>query len=164
MRIRDYMFRFRRQSFSDEAKPATSEQDPIEAVEEDLPDEDLELLEEEEAAKLAKWLADLELARPRWLLTAAEAETMQRKEDRARNQPVALAELSRDDGAASKLFDGLYLHYVECLMSGRLDVWARAAHGCIDLLASPSMQVHERKALPDYVPPREPEQTHRTLQ
>jgi hypothetical protein len=51
----------------------------------------------------------------------------------------------RDESAAGLLFQGLHLHYRECLMAGRLDVWANAAHQIIDLLSSPLTEVHKRR-------------------
>lgn len=77
----------------------------------------------------------------------SRGEVMQREMDRLRNTPVALANLEtadRDESAAGLLFQGLQLHYRECLMSGRLDVWASAAHKIVDLLSDPHTQVHKR--------------------
>ena len=80
----------------------------------------------------------------------AQAENKQRALDRDRNKPVALAHLDtldRDESAARLLFQGLNQHYRECLMAGRLDIWADAAHKIVDLLSSPLTQVHKRSAV-----------------
>lgn len=80
----------------------------------------------------------------------ARAEVMQREMDRLRNAPVALAHLDtadRDESATMLLLQGLQQHYRECLMAGRLDVWATAAHNIVDLLSDPLTKVHKRAAL-----------------
>jgi hypothetical protein len=80
----------------------------------------------------------------------ARGEIMQREMDRLRNMPVALANLEtadRDESAAMLLFQGLQQHYRECLMAGRLDIWATVAHNIVDLLSDPLTKVHKRRDL-----------------
>jgi ribosomal protein L2 len=81
----------------------------------------------------------------------ARGEVMQREMDRLRNAPIALAHLDtadRDESATRLLFQGLQQHYRECLMAGRLEVWATAAHNIVDLLSDPLTKVHKRATLP----------------
>lgn len=52
-----------------------------------------------------------------------------------RMRPVALEKLSRHEEANRLLFEGLMHHYAECVCSGRLDLWAKAAHAAVDLIA-----------------------------
>ncbi|MDB5607763.1 MAG: hypothetical protein JWP25_4663 [Bradyrhizobium sp.] len=76
---------------------------------------------------------------------------MQREMDRLRTAPIALAHLDtadRDESATRLLFQGLQQHYRECLMAGRLDVWATAAHNIVGLLSDPLTKVHKRATLP----------------
>lgn len=72
------------------------------------------------------------------------AERWQRERDRERNAPVALLEMLREEDGARELFDGLMLHYLKSLGRDRLEIWAKAAHAVIDLLAHPSLEVHKR--------------------
>lgn len=76
--------------------------------------------------------------------SSEKADAIQRQSDHRRSEPVALFALSRGEGAAEKIFEGLHLHYIECLLSGRLDIWAKAAHAAVDLLASPTTKIHKR--------------------
>lgn len=80
----------------------------------------------------------------------ARGEIMQREMDRLRTAPIALTRLEtadRDESAARLLFQGLQQHYRECLMAGRLDVWATAAHKIVDLLSDPMTKVYKRTAV-----------------
>jgi hypothetical protein len=79
------------------------------------------------------------------------AERMQREQDHERNAPVALFEMLREEDGARELFDGLMLHYLKSFGRDRLDVWAKAAHAIVDLLAHPGLEINKR--LPD-VPPK----------
>lgn len=81
----------------------------------------------------------------------ARAEIMQREMDRLRNAPVALAQLDtadRDESSTILLLQGLQQRYRECLMAGRLDIWAQAAHSIIDLVSTPQTKVYKRASLP----------------
>lgn len=49
--------------------------------------------------------------------------------------PVALPSLLKDDASAKTLLLALWDHYFYCLASNRMDVWAKAGHAMIDLLA-----------------------------
>lgn len=64
------------------------------------------------------------------------------------NGDEPFAQLERDESAAQLLLRGLQEHYIECLLSGRLDIWADAAHKIVDLLSSPNAKVHKRSELP----------------
>lgn len=74
-------------------------------------------------------------------------EMMQRNSDRQRMAPVALVALSKDEHVADLFFQGLRQHYIECLLAGRLDLWANAAHSAIDLMASPTTPVEKRNPI-----------------
>lgn len=50
--------------------------------------------------------------------------------------PTTILSLLRDEGAAKLMLTALYDEYFHCMASGRLDVWAKAAHSTIDLLAT----------------------------
>lgn len=78
---------------------------------------------------------------------SAIAEIVQRREDHERNRPVAMFQLLADEAAARLIFEGLMLHYVECITSERMEAWAKAGHAAIELLASPSTKVHSRSAM-----------------
>jgi len=84
----------------------------------------------------------------------AEAENLQRRRDERRHEPVALARLpetaERDESAVRLLFQGLTQHYMECLMAGRIDIWANAARQIVELLSSPMTKVHKRSDIADY--------------
>lgn len=67
-------------------------------------------------------------------------------------RPKALANLERFDGSARLLFSGLEQHYMECVMSGRLDVWGATAHAIVELLVSDQIPFARRAELPDYEP------------
>jgi hypothetical protein len=62
---------------------------------------------------------------------------------RPENRAPAIAAVTGAEEAAVLMFRGLMLHYAECIMSGRLEVWAKAAHLIIDLCA----ELHK----PDFV-------------
>ena len=72
------------------------------------------------------------------------AEFKQRKEDHERNRPIALFEMLKEEEAARLLFDGLMLHYLDSFGRRRLDVWAKAAHAIVDLMAHPNTEIHKR--------------------
>lgn len=55
--------------------------------------------------------------------------------------------LIRDEEAMELIFEGLRRHYVECITQNRLDVWAKAAHAAVDLLAAPNSEIHSRASL-----------------
>lgn len=74
------------------------------------------------------------------------AEKMQRERDRKRNTPVALASLAREEQSMDLILEGLRQHYIECLLAGRLDVWARAAHAAVDLLSTPAAVTFYKRA------------------
>lgn len=60
-------------------------------------------------------------------------------------EPKQFANLFRHDDASRLILQGLQDHYFQCLASGRLDVWAKAAHAAIDLLATPDdVVIHKR--------------------
>ena len=69
-------------------------------------------------------------------------------QDHQRLQPVAIFDLLREEEAAALMFEGLKLHYLECFGTGRLDIWANAAHAVVDLLASPNSEIHKRTEFP----------------
>lgn len=80
-------------------------------------------------------------------VASAMAEIKQRREDHNRNRPVAMFKLSADEEAARLIFEGLMLHYVECITGARMDAWARAGHAAIELLAAPNTKVHSRAVM-----------------
>lgn len=51
-------------------------------------------------------------------------------------RPVTLETIARHETANKLLFDGLMYHYFQCVSTGKLDVWAKAAHAAVDLIAS----------------------------
>lgn len=57
---------------------------------------------------------------------------------RSAMRPVALDQLMRDDENNRLIFEGLMHHYIRCACVGKLDLWAKAAHSAIELMA------HER--------------------
>lgn len=75
------------------------------------------------------------------------AERKQAREDHERHQPVAFAQLDRDEQAMELIFEGLRRHYVDCITERRLEIWARAAHAAVDLLAAPNTKVHTRASV-----------------
>jgi hypothetical protein len=64
-----------------------------------------------------------------------------------RLRPRALEKIARHDEAAKLLFEGLIKHYLESATLGRIEVWAKAAHCCIDLMASDSVPFVKRSEL-----------------
>lgn len=64
------------------------------------------------------------------------AEKWSDPERRELMRPVALDQASRHQDANRLLFEGLMHHYLECQCSGRMDLWAKAGHAAIDLMAS----------------------------
>lgn len=62
-------------------------------------------------------------------------------------RPRALEQIARHDAAAKAIFDGLLLHYMEGACKGRLELWAKAAHSCIDLIASDRVPFVKRSDL-----------------
>lgn len=62
-------------------------------------------------------------------------------------RPRALEQIARHDAAARAIFDGLLLHYMEGACKGRLELWAKAAHACIDLIASDRVPFVKRSDL-----------------
>lgn len=70
---------------------------------------------------------------------------------RERMRPVALDRLGRHEEANRLLFDGLMHHYAECVLSGRLDVWAKAAHAAVDLIACDRVQFAKRCEIGSFV-------------
>ena len=72
------------------------------------------------------------------------AEQMQREADRRRNQPEAFAALSKDEAAALLLLDGLKARYIECVSTGKIDVWAACAKGVVELLSDPMAKFERR--------------------
>lgn len=53
-----------------------------------------------------------------------------------RMRPVALEMIAQHEASNRQLFEGLMYHYTECVCTGRLDLWAKAAHAAVDLMAS----------------------------
>jgi hypothetical protein len=76
------------------------------------------------------------------------AEFTQRRQDHERLKPIAIFDLLREEEAAALMFEGLKLHYLECFGTERLDVWTKAAHAVVDLLASPNSKIHKRSEMP----------------
>lgn len=85
---------------------------------------------------------------PEWQPPSREAaEAMQREADRKRNEPVAFKALADyPERGARLLFESLQQEYIECLLTGRLDLWATTAHSIVDLLASPQVKIEKRAA------------------
>jgi hypothetical protein len=50
-------------------------------------------------------------------------------------RPVALDQLMSDEANNRAIFEGLMHHYVRCAATGRLHLWAKAAHSAVDLIA-----------------------------
>lgn len=50
-------------------------------------------------------------------------------------KPETLLGLQKQEEALALMFKGLQQHYIECLVGGRIDVWAKAAHSMIDFMA-----------------------------
>jgi hypothetical protein len=83
-------------------------------------------------------------------LSAAHAERAQRAYDRARLEPEILLsdKLYKHDDALRLIFEGLQQHYIECVTSGRLEAWARAAHAAVELLSDvPDVEFAQRKMI-----------------
>lgn len=74
------------------------------------------------------------------LLSPKNAEKIQRENDRERNRPHVLLSdrLCRHESARRLIFLGLERHYIECVLSGRLEAWKQAAHAAADLLSCTS--------------------------
>lgn len=53
-----------------------------------------------------------------------------------RMRPIALDMIGRHEAANRLLFEGLMHHYAQCVCTGRLDLWAKAAHAAIELIAT----------------------------
>lgn len=53
-------------------------------------------------------------------------------------EPSLLLSLAREDESLCKFFEGLRLHYIECIAMGRLDIWKNAGHAIIELCGSVS--------------------------
>ena len=79
-----------------------------------------------------------------------QAEEMQRRQDRARAEPVALANIGSHERSFDLFAAGLRETYTECLLAGKLYVWAETARAIIDLLSSPYTKVHRRREFSDY--------------
>jgi hypothetical protein len=62
-------------------------------------------------------------------------------------RPRALEQIARHDAAARAIFDGLLKHYLEGACNGRLALWAKAAHACIDLIADDRVPFVKRSDL-----------------
>lgn len=65
-------------------------------------------------------------------------DALQTQERQDRTRPILLLSdrLETYQSAQRLMFEGLTIHYMECLLSGRLDVWATAAKAAIDLCAA----------------------------
>jgi hypothetical protein len=63
-------------------------------------------------------------------------------------RPVVLGKIDQHEDANRLLFEGLMKHYAECVATGRLDVWAKAAHAAIDLIACDRLPFVRRRDLP----------------
>lgn len=66
---------------------------------------------------------------------------------RERMRPVALVAALKHEDANRLLFQGLMEHYTKSLLSNRLDIWAKAAHAAIDLMAHDHVPFVYRKDL-----------------
>ena len=77
------------------------------------------------------------MAKRKELLNRDNAEQIQRTCDRQRNRPHILLSdnVYRHEDARRLIFLGLEQHYIECVLSGRMDDWARAARAAVDLLS-----------------------------
>lgn len=51
-------------------------------------------------------------------------------------KPEGFLAFERSHQSMELMFEGLKIHYMEAIASGRGEIWAAAAHGIIDLLAS----------------------------
>lgn len=49
--------------------------------------------------------------------------------------PTTMQSLERPEEALRLMFLGLHMHYIECLLSGRMDLWKKAALGVVELAA-----------------------------
>lgn len=78
------------------------------------------------------------------------ADQLQRASDLDRLEPKILLsdQLYRYEEALKLIFEGLRQHYIECITTGRLDAWMRAAHASINLLGSvPDIEFVKRETL-----------------
>jgi hypothetical protein len=62
-------------------------------------------------------------------------------------RPVALEKIARHEEANKLLFEGLMHHYYECVSTGKLDLWAKAAHAAVDLIACDRVEFIKRSEL-----------------
>lgn len=139
---------WRRKDFPEDKKgPAEAEPAPVGVLDEDRESESLTPEEsvDEEIVERPYYFNEWPETFPK--VPAFVAERMQREQDRKRNTPVAFNLLAQEEGSLDLIFEGLRQHYIECLLAGRLDVWARAAHASVELLADPAkVQVCKRAA------------------